>query len=773
MLTTHSITFRGLASNRIVLLALMTLVATGACLKAQDGNPFGQPPAAKPAPAPNAQTPAPAPGVLPKPEPLVVRLVRESNPATPIELTRAVQLMIQTSQLKEAKRYLQQLASLKMTDQEKAELQREYGTGLLLQLAREADLQPEGSQVAEAVADAAYQAAQDPNRIASLIAKLSDPSVEVRLTAMEDLRPSGTAAVIALANLLGDKQRAEEYPTIRAALLKFRSIAHEPLIGYLDTANTNVEQQKEIIDILGQLGHPRSTLYLVRLAVLGEPGSLLRTAAQRTLERTAGAVPNRKEAEVYLQRMLREFRQGTVPVPADADNRITLWQWNTKAKTSIPNQYPADLAAVVLSAQTAANLYSLDQQNQQYRFWYLSHILASSKRLGGLSKPLSRQAGGAAEIASKAGPEVIHNVFQQALETDHIAAAIAAAEVLATIGSPTLLEGHGSDPAPLIQALLHANRRLRFTALETILALDPQKPYPGSNQVSDAIGYFAGSRGRRTAFVAHPLPARGQFITGLLNQAGYYAEKVHQGKSLIDLVRKQTDCDLVLISNTISNPTIGEIIQRFRDDPRTASISIGILANPENLERVKMLATMDPLTDVVGRPNTVENLAFYLARLEHLGSVHHVGAEERSAQARTVMQRTAKLLEQTDQYSFYDLYRQEPAFISAVSVPSLTRYASPILGSFATATSQKALVNTASRNSLDLVSRQAAAQAFGLAVQKRQLLLTQKEILRQYDRYNASETLDKQTQQVLGGILNSIERRALLESKTSTAKEGN
>ncbi len=772
MLTTHSTALSGQAINRIVALLVITLMATGTNLRGQGTNPFGQP-GAKPAPTPTVQNPGPLPGVLPTPEPLVVRLVRESNPATPLELTRAVQLMIQTSQLKEAKRYLQQLVALKMTPEEKAELQRKFGTGLFLQLSREADLQPEGAQVAEAVADAAYRAAQDPNRIAALIAKLSDPSVEERLTAMEDLRPSGTTAVIALADLLGDQQRLAEQPTIRAALLKFRSIAHEPLIGYLDAANTNINQQKEVVDLLGQLGHSRSTLYLVRLAVLGEPGSLLRTSAQRALQQVTGAVPIREEAEVYLQRMLQEFRQGTVPVQANADNRITLWQWNAKKKTSIPIQYRADLAAAVLSAQAAANLYALDQQNRQYQLWYLSHILAASKQLGGLNKPLSRQAGGAAEIASNAGPVVVHDVFQQALETNQIAAAIAAAEVLASIGSPVLLDNLSGDRAPLIQALFHANRRLRFTALETILTLDPQKPFPGSIHVSDALGYFAGSRGRRTAFVGHPLAARGQFITGLLNQAGYHAETVLVGKSLIELVRKQTDCDLVLISDTISRPTIGEIIQRFRDDPRTASISIGILADPENLERVTMLATMDPLTEVVGRPHTVENLAFYLARLEHLGSHHHVGVEERIAQARKTLQWATKLLEKSDQYGFYDLFRQEPAFISAVSVPSLTRYASPILGSMGTANSQKALVNTASRNGLDLASRQAAAQAFDRAVQKRRVMLTQKDILRQYDRYNASETLDKQTQQVLGGLLDSIERRALLKSATSTTKEGN
>ena len=300
MLTTHSTAFSGQAINRIIALLFIALMATVTNLRAQGTNPFGQP-GAKPAPAPTVDNPGPLPGVLPTPEPLVVRLVRESNPGTPLELTRAAQLMIQTGQLKEAKRYLQQLIALNMTPQDKAELLRTFGTGLLLQFHREPDLQPEGAQVADDVSKGAYKAAQNPNRINGLIAKLSDPSVEVRLTAMEDLKLSGTTAVIALAKILGDEQRQAEQPTIRAALLKFQSIAHEPLIGYLDAKNPDIDQKIAVVDLLGQLGHPRSTLYLVRLAVLGEPDSALRRSAQRALQRLTGAVPSREEAEVYLR----------------------------------------------------------------------------------------------------------------------------------------------------------------------------------------------------------------------------------------------------------------------------------------------------------------------------------------------------------------------------------------------------------------------------------------------------------------------------------------
>ena len=734
--------------------------------------PFGEPvapalPVANPLLKPGSDQPRP----LPVQEPLVVRLLRESNPTTPFELTRAVQLMVQTSQLKEAKLYLVRLAALQMNAEEKANLQRDYGTAFFLRISRLPELQPEGTQLGEMIADAAYRRAQDPLRIAELIARLKDPSPEVRLTAMEDLKPSGNAAVIALANILADSSRSEEFPIIRSALMKLSVIAHEPLLGYLQS--TNAKQQLEIINLLGQLGHPRSTMYLVRLAVSGKNDSLVRNSARLALLRSTGAIPSQQEAELFLRKQLAEFHNGLVPVAADIDGLVTLWQWNSKQKTSVPVRYDRASASLVLAAQTATELYGINQQNPTFRRLYLVHILAASKRLGGMDVPLSQQPGGAAEIASRAGVAVVQDVFEQALAAHNIPAAIAAAEVLATIGTPELLAAPAGEQSTLVKTLLHSNRRLRFTAMQTILQLNPKKAFPGASRVTEALGYFIAARGTRTAFVGHPLSNRAQFLTGLLNQAGYQAEKALVGKSLLELVRKQTDCDLVLISNTISNPSLGELMQRFRDDPRTAAIPIGILADPNDLERVRMLATLDPLTEVVGRPHTVENLAFYLARLEQHKSLNRVTPEERIQQARQALAWFARLAENQGQYPFYDLLRQEPAVIGAVTVPMLTKQAAPVLGSLGTAKCQQALVNTASRNGLTLPVRQSAQRAFDQAVQDHRLLLTQETILLQYDRYNASANLDKQTQIVLGAILDTIERRARTARSLETDTEDN
>jgi hypothetical protein len=73
---------------------------------------------------------------------------------------------------------------------------------------------------------------------------------------------------------------------------------------------------------------------------------------------------------------------------------------------------------------------------------------------------------------------------------------------------------------------------------------------------------------------------------------------------------------------------------------------------------------------------------------------------------------------------------------------------------------QRALMNFASQPVLPVHSRSAAADAFRKNVGLHGVLLTSGEILMQYDRYNASESSDADTQRVLGALLDTIEAAA-------------
>lgn len=131
--------------------------------------------------------------------------------------------------------------------------------------------------------------------------------------------------------------------------------------------------------------------------------------------------------------------------------------------------------------------------------------------------------------------------------------------------------------------------------------------------------------------------------------------------------------------------------------------------------------------------------------------------EARIEQASRSLDQLIKLAENSATYPFYDLIRQEPAIAQAINTPALTEKAARLLGLLASSSAQRTLVTLASQNARDLDHRQAASSAFQVAVQRRGILLTHDEIVLQYDRYNRSAILDRDTQQVLGAILDSIE----------------
>jgi len=74
-----------------------------------------------------------------------------------------------------------------------------------------------------------------------------------------------------------------------------------------------------------------------------------------------------------------------------------------------------------------------------------------------------------------------------------------------------------------------------------------------------------------------------------------------------------------------------------------------------------------------------------------------------------------------------------------------------------------------SQNTRPIAERQVAADAFRNAVQRSGILLTTSEILQQYQRYNSSANLAKETQQVLGHVLDTIEAPSAAVAPQSSA----
>jgi hypothetical protein len=251
----------------------------------------------------------------------------------------------------------------------------------------------------------------------------------------------------------------------------------------------------------------------------------------------------------------------------------------------------------------------------------------------------------------------------------------------------------------------------------------------------------------------------------MLNQNGFEADPARTGREAFLLAAKNPDYEFMLVSDGVNYPDANETIQMFRRDPRTNRLAIGLMAREERIKWAEGVAERDPLVISFPRPHDASLMAFQTSRLLELTGRRLVGADERLDQAIVALDCLTHLAENGKDYAFYDLHRQQDAIRAAFFAPGLSAKAARLMGLLGSAREQRALVALASQHARPLAERQAAAQGFELAVQRRGLLLTRDQILLQYDRYNQSETLDAGTQQVLAHILDVIEAPGKQESQ--------
>jgi len=179
----------------------------------------------------------------------------------------------------------------------------------------------------------------------------------------------------------------------------------------------------------------------------------------------------------------------------------------------------------------------------------------------------------------------------------------------------------------------------------------------------------------------------------------------------------------------------------------------------------------DPLSTSIPRPHAVEGLQRAILRLLQLAGIRTVTHDERMQHAIAALEHLANLAEHPGKYSFYDLLRQQEEIEHGLKSSVVASKTVRVLGLFGSPSAQRILVNYASQSTRALTERQAAAAAFDVAVQRRGLLLARDEILRQYDRYNQGAVLDRDTQQVLGSLLDSIEAPTRVDEAAAEADQ--
>lgn len=754
--------------NRILLIPIWALTVCAFCVcnqpvMAQEADPFGgvddtsDVAAPEPADTPEDKDARPELASLEKGVRLIVSSVRSSNPSTPRKLAEAVRTMMDLEQYEEAKFYLDQLRRSPLDEAALFDLNQSVGADFFFRLARSRNMAPAGTEFANRVILSANKTAHAPARVQEFIGKLSHENIAVRSDAARELRRLGESAIAQMIDVFADESRSNQFDSIRAALRVMGEPGLAPLIAA--TKSSNEQVQFESVLALASIKHPDAFDAIVGSYYSSSTSKRVKEAASKAFVDQYGYFPDVLRASSIWYKRSNQLLDDSLEMGARrlgfSATPANVWRWDSVQNKLARYQLTLVASRRILAADKAEVLAEINADNAEYQQFRLLTLLEARKQLVGPSRSMD------ADMIRKLLPNVtaqeVNLVLENALERGLVPAAIGACEVLESMADPEVLSSGSHRPCPLIQSILFGDRHLQYAALRAISAIDPQRNFAGSSYVAQCAVYMASYADRPGALVGSSREDLARTLAARMIPSGLNGLTATNGRDFYRSATRDANLQFLLICDTFHRPDYIEIVQQLRQDWRTRRLPIAILYRQENARRAMRVADKDALT--VAMPFTVdpELVALQIQQLQQFSSVWPVTLDDRQVHSRFALEWLAKVTKGGDTYSFLNLASHESQLSKLIFSRGLEETATQVISALGTPNSQRVLVNYASELALPIENRRYAATAFKTSVQQNGILLTSSEILKQYDRYNASETDTVESQKVLGSILDSIE----------------
>ncbi len=678
-----------------------------------------------------------------------VRAALERPRDTPSDYLRATLNLLDLGEPALARNAFHELNELGLDDAAKAKLVAEFGPAAMLRISREPKLGPNvGAFVDSAMASSATEAAST-ERIEKLISQLGSDNTSSQSNAVAALAAIGQPAVVPLIQTLGNQATTEQQcQGARAALLRLGPLADRPLLATLESGDDQLVS--EAATLLADLESTHAAPLMALRAVQSSSGS----AVEQAYRELTGQHPTIESVTGLLERTIKNTEGGAPVFEADADDQVAYWVWGAKP---VNDQKPF---ALTLSVADANLLYRADLVAQ------LAELRPGLPRLDSKALRLAIErvdilgrsdlaVGYPAEKIGGLSAQWLNQLLSDALEENQVASATLALEVIADRRDPGMLITHNGTPSPTALALEHPHPSIVVAALKAVAAIDSPTPFPGASKVCPAIVRLATATGQNLVLAGAPQLDVAASWSGGLASLDFNGQIAATGEQLIDLARMRADVELVLIDTSIGRPAVRDVVYQLRSQPSTGLVPIGLFARESQLAAARRIASEHTRVLAFPRPHTDEALTGAAEQLLPHLPVNWPTADERLAYADTAIAVMNQLL--GEDRDFYRL-RAASAMIARSIHPNTSSAAAwDLLSRLGTRDSQVALLANASAPALDIETRRAAGAAFDKSVKQFGLRLTSGEIVRQYDLYNASETADREEQQVLGSLLDTIE----------------
>ena len=672
----------------------------------------------------------------------VLELPRE----TPAQQLLAIFTLLDLGETDVAGELWKILAKEKPDAETQAALVAQFGTARFLALTRQDAEQFTGARKFVATClETSAQKSRDPKRLAMLIRQLNDPAAAERNAAQVDLAATSTAGAAACLEALAEATEKQVRVNLMLALAEMRPEVDPLLLAVLSDGRGQL--RRDVTELAGHIQLFEAVPWLAALAAGAEADPNVVDAAHGALTKLKLSLPTPADARSVVRNEIERLHQGVLPNSRPAAAVDSFWIFDASGGQLVAHELELESRQILAAARLSRLLLQLPAAPAEDRQTALIYAYQAAQELG---QPLTDEV---KQWVSELSTTSLNEALAGALKNNSLAAARAFADLLGQRRDLAALTSVGGQPAPLARALTHADRKLRFAALQAVVQIAPQRSFAGASGVPKALWHFVAAAGTPQAVAAAPTSTRANDWAGQLRGLGYATPPTRTGREAIHSAAGSPRLQLLLVDSDISQPPLREVVFQLRSSPHTARTPIAVLSSLENLGEARRLAERDDWLLAVPRPHTPEVMRTIVDQLAELADKDT--AQQRLAQAQQALGWLAELQEKGHPYD--ELPRDANLLRQSVYVPELTQPALRVLPRLGTAASQQLLVEMASMRAQPIAIRRQAADGLAASVKYAGKLLTSEEILQLYDRYNASETADADTQAVLGQVLDIFE----------------
>jgi len=677
------------------------------------------------------------------------------EPQTPDGLLRAADLMVRLARPELASRYLGELLSQDPDDEVLLKLSDQFGPALFLKLANIKALRPSSTDLLERVTRAFRRTGASAERIDGLIDQLSNSPRE-REVAIRSLRSLGPLAVPRFLARLSDPQFKAEHDRLVDALSRLGQPVVPPLLAALDAPDPKV--RADVLQVLGWINATDIVPYLWYPALAPGESPEVQATARQALRRIQERSDTAESAATLLgvtnslrSTAMEHFRLEHA-WPLEEDGTVDFWIWSGDGQNVERVAFSPEQASLHVGLRFSQQALSLSSERDDIQTLYLGLMLADARLQAGWQSPLTGGPGTAHDLALTAGPDLVARTLQVALDNNNSAAATAALQVLAQIGSGQRQLLSGKRSSPVIAALDYPDRRVQFAAAQCLLQLDPAESFAGADRVVSILSRSLNGSTTSAAVVVDPNTRRANQVASLIGELGFLAEVAGTGREGFRVASQRMDIELILLHvNTIRWP-LSATVANLRADARTASVPI-VVYGPDSLRsRVANLVQRHPpmvyVIEATASQELDAQLRPSLAKWRGQEPTDEQRAQQRAIAAYWLADIAA------GGAGVFDLSRAEDALIGSATDGELSDNVLLALSAIPSADTQATLHEITLGRSFEMTTRESAARQLAHHIQQYGLLLSRGQVAEVKAAWQAST--DPNLGSALATVLGSL-----------------